>query len=155
MKKYLILIIFLNTTSELISQVFEEKLLQSYNGFFNFYYEEAEDKIYLEVDNLDSEFLYVNSLSTGIGSNDIGFDRGQLGKERIVKFIKTGNKLLLIQKNTKYRAISENTKESQWVQQAFASAVLWSFPIVDSSKGWVLVDASDFILQDSHGVIRR
>jgi hypothetical protein len=32
---------------------------------------------------------------------------------------------------------------------------LWGFPVVDHAADWVLVDASDFILQDIHGVSRH
>ena len=63
-----------------------------YEGFFNFQYEQKEDKIYLDIDELEKDFLYVSSLATGLGSNDIGLDRGQLGRERIVHFKKYGNK---------------------------------------------------------------
>ena len=78
--------------------------------------EEAKDKIYLEVEDLNKEFLYISSLASGVGSNDIGLDRGQLGGERLVKFIKAGNKLLLIQPNLKYRANTENQLEEQSVK---------------------------------------
>ncbi|MGB0393456.1 MAG: peptidase, partial [Flavobacteriaceae bacterium] len=72
---------------------------QPYSGFFNFYYLPDADKIHLEITNLGEEFLYINSLSSGIGNNDIGLDRGQLGNERIVKFQRAGNKVLLVQPN--------------------------------------------------------
>ena len=77
-----------------------------------------------EVDKLDTEFLYVNSLQAGVGSNDIGLDRGQLGDERIVKFVRSGPKLLLVQPNYKFRAISDNEDERLAVKEAFAQSVL-------------------------------
>ena len=61
---------------------------KQFKGFFNFSYDESKDKIFLQVDKLDYEFLYVGSLASGVGSNDIGLDRGQLGSEKVVKFIK-------------------------------------------------------------------
>jgi len=64
---------------------------KKYEGLFDFYYDAKNDKIFLEVDKLDHEFLYVFSLSSGIGSNDIGLDRGQLGNEQVVYFKKAGN----------------------------------------------------------------
>jgi len=126
-----------------------------HKGFVSYLFDQNKGKLYLKIDNLNSEFIYQTSLPQGLGSNDIGLDRGQLSDTRLVEFQKVGNKLLLVQKNTKYRAISKNKKESQSVEQAFASSILWSFPIVESNKNWVLVDASDFILQDSHGVSRK
>ena len=80
--------------------------------------------------DLDKEFLYVNSLAQGVGSNDIGLDRGQLGNERVVKFQKAGNKLLLIQPNQNYRAITDNDLERKSIEQAFAKSVLFGFKIL-------------------------
>ena len=107
--------------------------MKSYLGFFNFYYDDNNDHIYLEVKQLEKEFLYVNSLSEGIGSNDIGLDRGQLGGRRLVYFKKAGNKLLLIEPNQKYRANSNNYLEKKSIKQAFAKSVIWSFPIKESN----------------------
>jgi hypothetical protein len=132
----------------------------SYNGLFNFYYEGATDKIFLEVEHLDSAFIYVNSLSQGVGNNDLlgsefrTLDRGAIrdGGSRLVKFIKAGNKLLLIQPNLKFRAITENRLEKKSVEEAFAKSVLFGFPIVEKTKSGYLVDLTPFLMQDSHGV---
>ncbi|HEX9828539.1 MAG TPA: zinc-dependent metalloprotease [Flavobacteriaceae bacterium] len=137
------------------SQVLKDKKLVNYKGYFNFYYEEAQDKIYLEVENLDQEFLYVSSLASGVGSNDIGLDRGQLGGERIVKFVKAGNKLLLVQPNQDYRAITDNELEKKSVEQAFAKSVLFGFKIEEQSKGKYIIDFTPFLIQDTHGVADR
>lgn len=121
-------------------------------GFFTFYYDEDSDELFIEIDNLESEFLYINSLATGIGSNDIGLDRGQLGGDRVVKFVKAGPKLLLVQPNLDYRAVSDNSFEKESVEQAFAYSVLWGFKIVKEEKGKYLVNATDFLMRDAHNV---
>ncbi len=131
------------------------KDLKNYEGYFNFCYEEAQDKIYLEVTQLDEEFLYVNSLATGVGSNDIGLDRGQLGDNRIVKFVKAGNKLLLVQPNQNYRAITDNELEKKSIEQAFAKSVLFGFKIEEESNGKYIIDITPFLMQDAHGVADR
>ncbi|MEY8869941.1 zinc-dependent metalloprotease [Meridianimaribacter flavus] len=131
------------------------KDLKNYEGYFNFFYEEAQDKIYLEVTQLDEEFLYVNSLATGVGSNDIGLDRGQLGDNRIVKFVKAGNKLLLVQPNQNYRAITDNELEKKSIEQAFAKSVLFGFKIEEESNGKYIIDITSFLMQDAHGVADR
>ncbi|MGH9858540.1 MAG: DUF5118 domain-containing protein, partial [Candidatus Acidiferrales bacterium] len=80
------------------------------DGFFPFYWDAKGGRIWLEIPagRLGAEFLYVNSLPAGLGSNDIGLDRGQLGADRIVKFERSGPKILLIQPNYDYRAITDN-----------------------------------------------
>ena len=110
----------------------KSKDYKAYEGYFNFYYDESTDKIFLKVDALETEFLYVYSLSSGMGSNDIGLDRGQLGNEQVVYFKKAGNKLLLVQPNLEYRALTDNPLEKKAVEQAFAKSVIYGFPIVET-----------------------
>lgn len=133
----------------------KSKNYQQYNGFFNFYYDDENDKLFLEVDALNKEFLYVYSLSSGIGSNDIGLDRGQLGNEQVVYFKKAGNKLLLVQPNLKYRALTDNALERKSVEQAFAKSILFGFKIEEEKNGKYIIDISDFLMQDTHGVANR
>ncbi len=137
------------------AQVLDKKDLTTYEGFFDFYYEASTDKIYLKVKELNQEFLYVNSLASGVGSNDIGLDRGQLGNERVVYFQKAGNKLLLIQPNLKYRANTDNELEKRSIEQAFAKSVLFGFKILSSEDETYVVDLTPFLMQDAHGVSNR
>jgi hypothetical protein len=134
---------------------FSQNSTKDYEGFFNFTYDEAKDKITLEVQKLDTEFLYVNSLATGIGSNDIGLDRGQLGNSRVVKFIKAGNKLLLVQPNQKFRANTTNAFERKSIEQAFAKSVLFGFKIESNTGETYKIDLTPFLMQDTHGVANR
>ena len=127
----------------------------NFKGFFNFSYSENKDRIYLEVNSLNKQFLYVSALSQGIGSNDLGLDRGQLGVRKIVFFKKTGNKLLLIQPNLKYIAETNNPLEKRSVNEAFAKSVLHGFNIIDYKNGSYKIDITSFLLEDRHGVIKR
>ena len=111
--------------------------------------------MYKRQDKIDYEFLYVPSLSSGIGSNDIGLDRGQLGRERIVKFIKRGNKLLLIEPNSYYRSSSNNQNEIRSIEQAFAKSILYGFEIKDHQNDIFTIDFTPFLLEDRHGVAER
>ncbi|MDG5491889.1 zinc-dependent metalloprotease [Psychroserpens sp. SPM9] len=153
-KNILQTVVFLYVTVS-FSQGLSKKVLKSYNGFFDFHYEEASDKIYLEVKDLNKAFLYVNSLATGVGSNDIGLDRGQLGQERLVAFEKAGNKLLLVQPNLDYRAITDNELEKKSIEQAFAKSVLFGFKIVEKKDESYIIDLTPFLMLDAHGVANR
>lgn len=125
---------------------------EKFSGFFNYYWDEKSGKILLEIDKLNTEFLYVNYLSAGIGSNDIGLDRGQIGDSRIVKFEKIGNKVFLFQPNYNYRAFTENEAELKSVEDAFSRSIIFAFDIIAQQDWSVLVDATDFFLRDAHGV---
>ena len=131
------------------------KGMQKTEGYFNFYWDETKGNIFLEVDKLEEEFLYVNSLPAGIGSNDIGLDRGQLGDNRVVKFLKVGPKMLMVQPNYQYRAVSDNPEEAKSVSEAFASSVLAGFKIEAMSNDKYLINLTKYLLQDAHGVAAR
>ena len=124
-------------------------------GFFTFFIKESKNQVLLEIDEFEKDFLYINSLSTGIGNNDIGLDRGQLGQERIVFFKKMGDKIFLIQPNLKYRAVTENESEKKSVKEAFAKSVLYGFKIEKEIKGKYYINLTPFLLQDAHGVSLR
>ncbi len=134
---------------------FEAKVtsLRKMPGYFELYYDEKQDKMLLLVDKFETEFLYVESLTAGIGSNDIGLDRNQLGRDRVVKFERRGPKVLLIEPNQNFRALSNNAAERKAVEEAFAQSVLFGFTVVAEQGSHVLVDATDFFLQDAHDVI--
>ncbi|MFN0213763.1 MAG: zinc-dependent metalloprotease [Saprospiraceae bacterium] len=125
---------------------------KAYPGYFPFWWDEKTGKIWLEINRFDTEFLYVNSLPAGVGSNDIGLDRGQIGDSRVVKFVRSGNKILLIQPNLAYRASSSNVLERKSVEEAFAQSVLWGFSVAARENERFLVDFTPFLMQDAHDV---
>ena len=158
MKKLIFLIFIflsLNVFSQIpnLSEFISE--LDKKEGYLNFYWDDNKGKIYLEIKNLNQELIYINYLSAGIGSNDLGLDRGQIGGTRIIKFVKMGPKILMVQPNYKYRAISNNEEEIKSVEDAFAKSTLWGFQIVASDKNKYLIDISDFVIRDSHRISQR
>ncbi len=129
--------------------------MKAWPGYFPFYWDEKEGRIWLEINRWDEEILYVNSLAAGVGSNDIGLDRNQLGDTRIVKFHRVGPKVLMSQPNYGYRAQSDNPDERRSVEDAFAQSALWGFKVEAEENGSVLVDFTPFLLRDAHGVANR
>ena len=123
--------------------------LKKYEGYLNFYWDEAAGKIWLDINKLDSEILYLTSLPAGLGSNDIGLDRGLPGDSRIIKFSRSGRKILMIEPNYNFRAISSDPAEQRAVDQSFSQPVLWGFTFEAESNGHYLVDATDFLLRDA------
>ncbi len=124
-------------------------------GYFNFYWDENTGKLWLEIDKLDTELLYVISLPAGLGSNDVGLDRGLLGGSRIVKFVKVGRKILLTEPNYSYRAVTQDAAERRAVEQSFAQSTLWGFVMEAETGNKVLIDATDFILRDAMQAANR
>ena len=147
MKNIILFLLMLSTFS--FSQV------KKFQGFMDFTYNNNSGKIILNIEELDKEFLYVNSLSRGIGNNDLGLDRGQLGNSRIVYFTKRGNKILLIQPNMRYVSNSSNPLENKAVEEAFARSVLFGFEIIEEANNSYKVDLTPFLINDAHGVSSR
>jgi len=126
--------------------------MQKLPGYFNLYWDAKQGKLWLEIDKWGTEFLYQSGLPAGIGSNDIGLDRGQLGATRIVRFDRSGPKVLLMQENLEYRAVSNDPDERRAVRDSFAESALWGFTVAAEEKDRALVDATDFFLRDAHHV---
>jgi hypothetical protein len=125
--------------------------MQKIDGYFPLYWDDRTGNLYLEIPRFDSDFLYTTGLAAGLGSNDIGLDRGQEGGAHIVSFQRIGPKVLLVQGNESFRSSSSNPAERRSVEDSFAKSVLWGFTVAAESDGHVLVDASDFFLRDGHG----
>ena len=125
------------------------------DGFFPLYWDDDAGTLWLEIGRLDAEVLYVNALAAGVGSNDIGLDRGQLGGSRIVRFERVGRKILMVQPNYGYRAMTSNPDERRAVEDAFATSVLFGFTVAARTDDRFLVDATPFLLRDVHGVSDR
>lgn len=126
--------------------------MQKHAGFIPLYWDGREGKMWIEIARWDAEFLYLHSLPHGIGSNDIGLDRGQIGEPRVVKFMRSGPRVLLVQVNESFRATSASSLERAAVEESFAQSVLWGGVIEAEDGETVLVDATSLFLRDAHGV---
>ena len=125
------------------------------DGFFDIYWDESTGRLHWEIDHWDTEFLYQVSAASGLGSNPVGLDRGQLGGTYVLEARRVGPRVLLVQQNYRYRALSDNPDEVRAVADAFAPSVLWGFEVEARTGERVLVDATDFFLRDTHGAAAR
>lgn len=129
--------------------------LQKIDGYVPLYWDQSTGKMFMEITRFNTEFLYQVSLQTGVGSNPIGLDRGQLGDTHVVFFERIGPKVLMIEPNYRYRAITNDAAERRAVEESFARSVLWGFKVEAAEANRVLVDATAFFMRDAHGVIDR
>ncbi|SFD02172.1 zinc-dependent metalloprotease [Pseudoalteromonas denitrificans] len=131
------------------------KDMNRYPGYFTFFYDEKNGNLYLKLDKLSQPFLLQQSLPHGLGSNDIGLDRGQMGETRLVQFEAMGNKVMLRQLNTYYRANTQNKAEQQSIKEAFASSILHGFNLIAQDQNSYLIDYTPYLLSDVHGISRQ
>ncbi|HSG89213.1 MAG TPA: zinc-dependent metalloprotease [Pseudomonadales bacterium] len=125
------------------------------DGFFPLLVDPRTAQVYLEVPRDRGEFIFQTSLPRGIGSNDLGIDRGQLGDTYLVRFERIGTRMLLQARNTDYRADSDSAAERAAVEEAFATSVLAGFEVVADDDERAVIDYTPFLLTDRHGIAHR
>ena len=126
--------------------------MQKLDGYFPLYWDERTGNLYLEISRFDTDFLYATGIAAGLGSNDIGLDRGREGGGRLVSFQRVGPRVMLVQPNESFRSSSSNPAELRSVADSFAKSILWGFTVAAETNGHVLVDATDFFLRDGDSV---
>ena len=120
--------------------------MKKYEGFYSFYYDDKTGKILIELDRFDQEFLLFCSLPEGIGNG--GAERGQ-ASEAIVKFVRVGPKVFLLQPNYDQRAVNGNTDMQRDVTDGFSQSVLFAFSPVAVEGSKILIDATPLIVRDA------
>jgi len=125
---------------------------QEMPGFIPLHWDGEEGRLYADISDVEGPFIYYNGLSHGLGSNDLGLDRGRLGDTFLVEFRKVGKKVFLAALNTKYTARSEDAQERRAVAEAFAESIIWGFAVVESSPDSLVIDLTDFALSDATGI---
>jgi hypothetical protein len=123
------------------------------DGYLPLDWDAKTGKLYLEIPHLDTDILYTHSLPYGTGSNDLGLDRGQISRGQLLRFQRTGPKVLLVEPNQRFRSTSSDPNEVLAVRQSFPESVLYGFKVeAEDANGTVLVDATDFFVRDAHEV---
>ncbi|BFM09287.1 zinc-dependent metalloprotease [Halioxenophilus aromaticivorans] len=139
----------------LVSASVSQAETQHHKGLFDLWWDTEQGKVHMAIPEFDKEYLYLVSLPNGLGSNDIGLDRGKLGTEYVVTFKRVGPKVLMMASNTQYRANSENPAEARAVEEAFAASVLARFDIVPRKHNTPVVDITPLLLSDAYAIAPR
>jgi hypothetical protein len=122
------------------------------DGYLPLYWDEAAGRIWLEIGVWNEDVLHYTSLPAGFGQNDLGLNRGDLSGSRVVRFERRGPKVFMVEANQRYRAVSDDPLERRAVDDGFPTAVHWGWNVAAQTDDRVLVDATDFLMQDWHGV---
>ena len=124
-------------------------------GFVTLYWNADEGRLYLETGEWEQPLLYYVSLPGGLGSNDVGLDRGQIGTRAVLELRRVGRRVLLVAPNLRWRSSAPAQAVRRGVRDSFAESVLWGFDAVAEEDGRLLVDATDFFLRDAHEIARK
>ena len=107
--------------------------MKKLDGYFPLYWDERTGSLFLEISRFDSEFLMNTGLSAGLGSNDIGLDRGTgRGGGRIVHFNRVGPRIMLVQPNQSFRS-STQTRQPARASSAPHASELTPLPTMTAS----------------------
>jgi hypothetical protein len=128
--------------------------METHDGFIPLHYDAGTGKVFLTVEPTGEDFLYLNTLATGLGTTGPLLDRGQVGTEAVVRFERRGARMLLVRQNTGFRAEGGHEALQRSVEESFPTSIIASFPIETSAGGRHLVDATDFFLSDAFDVGR-
>ena len=133
----------------------EEKTegMQKMDGFIPLFWDVDEGEVWMEISRFEEELLHYTSLPAGLGQNDLGLNRGDLGPAHVVVFRRVGPRVLMEEPNQRYRAISDDPMERKSVLDGFPASVHWGWEVAAETDDRVLVDVTDFFLTDWHGVI--
>ena len=126
--------------------------MERLDGFLPLHWSADSGRLLMEIPELGLEMIHYVGFGAGLGSNDLGLDRGALAGSRIVKFERVGRKVMMVQPNYRFRAETDNLAEIRAVEDAFARSILWGFTAEAETDGRVLVDATDFLVRDAIGV---
>ncbi len=107
-------------------------------------------------DGTIGEYIYYEGIVTGLGSNPVGLDRGQVGEPQVLRLRELGGKVLFEFVNLQFRALGDSPEEQRAVEESFADAVIWAAEVVARDPdGSLLIDLGPFLLRDAHGLANR
>jgi hypothetical protein len=135
--------------------------LKAHEGFLKLYFDNTGGRIWLEIPPPANgagnalELIFLEGLTTGLGSNPVGLDRGQVGKSRLLKLRRLGPRVLFEEPNLRFRALTEDSQERRAAEESFATSIIWGQEIAAlNPDGTSLIDLTLFLMRDVHGVSR-
>lgn len=151
-----IMLALLLTSATLAAAAAEDKIadktegFQKITGYLPLYWDQATDRLFMEISRFNKEFLYQVSLPAGVGVNEMQLDRGQLGDTRVVVFRRVGTKVFIEQPNYRHRTTTTDPVERKTIEDSFARSVIWDFKVEAVEGDRVLVDATKFFVRDAY-----
>lgn len=132
--------------------------LQVKDGLWTLYVAEHGGKVLAAVPSPDErgvsgEYIYASRLTTGLGSNPVGLDRGAGEFGQILRVQRNGARVFFVADNTGYRAQSDDADERRAADESFADSVIWATDVIEEgADGRLLIDLSSFLIRDQMGL---
>ena len=121
--------------------------LEKRDGFIPVYLNERTGAVLLELPRDSARVMFLATLSTGLGSNPIGVDRGSGGVSHVARFERAGPNVLVIFENWSFRS-SGGADHQRTVAESFPSSTVAALPLLAEEGGRLLVDATELLMRD-------
>lgn len=103
-------------------------------------------------DGVSDRFLFTASLRTGLGAAPTYLDRGRIGTTQVLAFRRIGKKVAAQFDNPRFRATGADPLDPSGSAD-FATSVVWMGDVAATlSDGSIVVDLSDFLIEDMVGI---
>ncbi len=131
--------------------------LQKRDGFLPYYWDEKKGVILFELSPaaLTREFLYFTGMGSGVGSTEVFADRSSFGGQALCRFRRVGLRVLVIGKNTSFRAANGSVELNRSVESSFPTSVLAALPVEAEQDGTVLVNANTLLVRDAFDLLSQ
>lgn len=123
--------------------------LERHEGYLPFYWDAARGRILWEIPKLNEDLLYFAGVGKGIGSVELGVDRGASDLSAVIYFERSGSRVNVVQRNLNFRALNSSPALQQGMEESFASSILAALPVESEADGKLIVDATPFLVRDA------
>ncbi|MBV8707237.1 MAG: zinc-dependent metalloprotease [Acidobacteriaceae bacterium] len=123
--------------------------LERHEGYLSFYWDAARGRVLWEIPKLNEDLLYFAGVGKGIGSVELGVDRGASYLSAVIYFERAGPRVNVVQRNLDFRALNGSPALQQGMEESFASSILAALPIESEADGKLIVDATPFLVRDA------
>jgi hypothetical protein len=120
-------------------------------GFIPMLWDANQGKLYFELSSFDKDILYFSSIAKGSGSGSVGFEWAGGGEGGVIQFQRIGPKVMVVQKNLRFRAGNGGAGLEKSVEESFPDSILASLPVVRLDGNKVIVDATPLVIRDAEG----
>jgi len=151
-KLFLACLLILPLSAQRASAPLDISTLEKHDGYLPFYWDAARGRVLFEIPKLNEDLLYFAGVSKGIGSVELGVDRGASGASTVIYFDRVGPRVNVVQRNLKFRALQGNAALQAGMEESFASSILAALPIESEASGKLIVDATPLLIHDTINV---
>jgi hypothetical protein len=135
----------------LSGSLFSQSAPERREGFIPMLWDAEQGRLFFELTRFDQDILYFTSVAKGSGSGSVGLEWAGGGEGGVIQFQRVGPKVMVVQKNLRFRAGSGGPGIEKGIDASFPDSIIASLSIIRSDAGKVIVDATPLVVRDAAG----